>query len=337
MKRYFLMSVLWVSSALAQDRLPIIDMHLHAEGVSSFGGPMTVCTNEQDLHFPGIDPRIPITGERLKNCDAPLPSAGTDAELIAGTIGMLDRYNIFGVMSGTLQELDQWQAASPKRIIPAMNFNPFNSSRQSPAEFRQLFHDGKFQVFAEVGPQYQGRLATDDALDHYFALAEELDIPIGFHLGEGPVGGPHRSFSSGYRAAITSPLQLEEVLIKYPKLRIYVMHYGSPLVEDMIALLYSHPQVYVDIAQNNWGFPRPHFYRQLKMLVDAGFQKRIMFGSDQMIWPETIRIAIETIEAAEFLSEEQKRDIFYNNAARFLRLSDEQIAAHRGQTEMPQK
>ncbi len=337
MNRYFLISVLWISSALAQDRLPIIDMHLHAEGVASFGGPMAVCTNEQNLHFPGIDPRIPITGERLKTCDAPLPSAATDAELIADTIGMLDRYNIFGVMSGTLQELDQWQAASPKRIIPAMNFNPFNSSKQSPAEFRQLFHDGKFQVFAEVAPQYQGRLATDDGLDHYFALAEELDIPIGFHLGEGPVGGPHRSFSSGYRAALTSPLQLEEVLVKYPRLRIYVMHYGSPLVEDMIALLYSHPQVYVDVAQNNWGFPRVHFYRQLKMLIDAGFQTRIMFGSDQMIWPETIRIAIETVEAAEFLSEEQKRDIFYNNAARFLRLSDEQIAAHHGQAEMPRR
>ena len=67
------------------------------------------------------------------------------------------------------------------------------------------------------------------------------------------------------------------------------------------------------------------------MLVDAGFQKRIMFGSDQMIWPETIRIAIETVEDAEFLSSEQKRDIFYNNAARFLRLSDEQINAHHSQ------
>jgi uncharacterized protein len=47
-----------------------------------------------------------------------------------------------------------------------------------------------------------------------------------------------------------------------------------------------------------------------------------MFGSDEMVWPETIRVAIESIESADFLSEEQKRDIFYNNAARFLRLDD---------------
>ena len=50
-----------------------------------------------------------------------------------------------------------------------------------------------------------------------------------------------------------------------------------------------------------------------------------MFGSDQMIWPEAIEIAIESIETAEFLTEDQKRDIFYNNAARFLRLTDDQI------------
>ena len=39
----------------------------------------------------------------------------------------------------------------------------------------------------------------------------------------------------------------------------------------MIALLYSHGRVYVDVAENDRGFPRPHFYAQLKRLVDAGF------------------------------------------------------------------
>jgi predicted TIM-barrel fold metal-dependent hydrolase len=47
-----------------------------------------------------------------------------------------------------------------------------------------------------------------------------------------------------------------------------------------------------------------------------------MFGSDQMVWPEKIGAAVEAIEQAPFLTDEQKRDIFYNNAARFLRLDD---------------
>ena len=45
-----------------------------------------------------------------------------------------------------------------------------------------------------------------------------------------------------------------------------------------------------------------------------------MFGSDQMRWPEKIGEGIEAIQQAPFLTAEQKRDIFYNNAVRFLRL-----------------
>jgi predicted TIM-barrel fold metal-dependent hydrolase len=47
-----------------------------------------------------------------------------------------------------------------------------------------------------------------------------------------------------------------------------------------------------------------------------------MFGSDQMVWPEAIGMAIEGIESAKFLSKEEKRDIFYNNASRFLKLKE---------------
>ena len=39
-----------------------------------------------------------------------------------------------------------------------------------------------------------------------------------------------------------------------------------------------------------------------------------------MQWPDAIGMAIEVIESVKFLTEEQRRDIFYNNAARFLRL-----------------
>ena len=54
--------------------------------------------------------------------------------------------------------------------------------------------------------------------------------------------------------------------------------------------------------------------------IDAGLGERLMFGSDRMAWPETIGMAIEAIESAEFLTAEQKRDVFYNNAVRFLKL-----------------
>ena len=51
------------------------------------------------------------------------------------------------------------------------------------------------------------------------------------------------------------------------------------------ALLFSHPQVYVDISMIVYAEPRPAFYRYLQGIVEAGYGDRVMFGSDLMIWP----------------------------------------------------
>ena len=68
--------------------------------------------------------------------------------------------------------------------------------------------------------------------------------------------------------------------------------------------------------------PRSAFYDHLEGLVRAGLGKRLMFGSDQMRWPQKIGEGIEAIRHAPFLTAEQKRDILFNNAARFLRLDE---------------
>lgn len=47
-------------------------------------------------------------------------------------------------------------------------------------------------------------------------------------------------------------------------------------------------------------------------------------------WPEAIEVAIESIETAPFLSRGQRRDSLDNNAAGFLRLSEDRIARHHG-------
>ncbi len=82
-------------------------------------------------------------------------------------------------------------------------------------------------------------------------------------------------------------------------------------------MMYQYPQLYADVSTITWVIPRVVFYDYLEALVRAGLGKRLMFGSDQMRWPEKIG---EAIKQAPFLSEEQKRDILYNNAVRFLRL-----------------
>ena len=58
--------------------------------------------------------------------------------------------------------------------------------------------------------------------------------------------------------------------------------------------------------------------------MDAGFEDRVMFGTDQLLWPKLMATSISVIQNAQYLTPQQKRDILYNNAARFLRLDTAQ-------------
>jgi predicted TIM-barrel fold metal-dependent hydrolase len=165
---------------------------------------------------------------------------------------------------------------------------------------------------------------VDSRLEPYWQLAEEFDIPVGLHMGPGPAGAAYESSpvpfkSPEFRMAFGDPIVLEEVLLRHKRLRLFVMHAGWPRFESMAALLYAHPNVYVDIAALSAEriVPRAGYYRHLRALVESGFAKRIMFGSD---FPDQIGPGIEAILAADFLTAEQKTDILCNNAARFLRL-----------------
>jgi len=313
--------------AHAQQRLPIIDMHLHAYTADGNGPPPLGLCVPILPYVPPLDPNREVFSAVAKDppCPDPIWSPMTDEAVMEETIAILERRNIIGVLSGPPERVLRWSEAAPGRFIPSVEFQ-LGRDEPSLASLRRLFEDGPFAVLGEVSNQYAGVAPDDERMEPYWALAEELDIPVAIHMGEGPPGAAY--LIPTYRARLTSPYLLEEVLIRHPRLRVSVMHYGSPLINEMVAMLGAYPQLYVDIGGIQWFYPRAYFYKQLRELIDAGFGKRVMFGSDQMNWPEVIEPAIAVIDEAPFLSEEQKRDIFYNNAARFLRLSEEEIAKH---------
>ena len=146
----------------------------------------------------------------------------------------------------------------------------------------------------------------------------------------GPPGAPYFQGLGNYRARLHSPLELEEALVRHPKLRVYIMHAGWPMLDDLLAVLWTHPQVNVEVGAICFALSRKEFHRYLERIVDSGFGSRVMFGSDQMNWPGVIEYGIEAIESATFLTPTQKRDILYNNAARFLRFTPDEIARHHG-------
>ena len=318
-------------SGQAKHPLPVIDMHLHALGANDQGpAPIQVGTPFRDLgiHDPKNDYRKVFMNALKTNAWASqsVSSPTTDDSLKDLTIKALQENNVYAVTSGELQVVRQWKKEAPDRIINSIywDFNMAAARGLTVDSLEKLFTSGEFKVFGEIAIQYEGISPSDTAFEPYLALAEKLDIPMGIHIGNGPPGAPYIG-STRYRAKSHSALVLEEALLRHPRLRVYAMHAGWPMLDDMMATLYTHPQLYVDLGAICYMIPKKEFYFYLERLVNAGFGKRIMFGSDNMVWPATIRIGIETINKAKFLSESQKRDILFNNAVRFLRLTDEQV------------
>lgn len=317
-------------SVAAQEAMPVLDMHLHAAVADAQGPPpVGICTPIGV--FPTATPPKPYGAtflDFLKSppCADPMWSPETDEALMLETIQVMEEHNVYGVLSGTTSRVISWSTAAPGRFIRGLGFT--TGSGISPDSLRALHAAGLVQVLAEVTNQYQGLAPDDPSMEPFWTLAEELDLPVGIHIGPGPPGAPYLGWPN-YRAGLHSPLALEDVLVRHPNLRVYVMHAGFPMLDDILALLYVHPQVHVGVGVIVWGQPRAAFYRFLQGIIDAGFEDRVLFGSDQMVWPEAIARSIRVIEEAPFLTASQERKILYDNAARFLNLTQEQVARHR--------
>ena len=301
-----LLSIASLATAQNSYNGPIIDMHLHA---------LTVQPDKDYRYFwLPADIQPPESTEQVMNA----------------TFAEMKRLNIVkGWASGPLRTVSAWKEALPDTILAAPIYSSLTGIWSLPdvETLRQEYESENLDGLGELVAQMTGLTQSDPYFDPYYDLAEEFDIPASIHAGFPPPGWAY-SHSPLTRASLGSPFGVEDALISHRDLRVFIAHGGYPFLEETIALLHAHPQVYVDISEINWLIPREEFHEYLRRLMISGFGKRLMFGSDQMRWPSAIERSIEAIDSAPFLSDQDKQDIFYDNAARFLRLSEEEIAKH---------
>ncbi len=293
--------------AYSQTSMPVIDVHLHA--------------------YESIPPNFKASWAGEPNARE-LSSPEDAQEHLRMVIQEMKRHNIkLAITSSTsLEALENWTSEAPGLFLTGIQTNK-GRPILSPDSLKLYHENDRVHILGELGLQYHGLAPDDPIMEQYYQVAEEYGIPVCLHTGLGPPGGPH-SFAPKFRTTLGKPTLFETVLVRHPNLKAFLAHAGYPYIQETIAMMYIYPELYADLGVLAWALPKKAFYATLKQLMDAGFGKRIMFGSDQMLWPGAISIAIETINEAPFLSESERRDILYNNAARFLELSEETITKH---------
>jgi hypothetical protein len=234
------------------------------------------------------------------------------------TIEQMNKQHIeYAVVSGSIASVERYVKADA-RFIPGYA----DDEQLIPLpQFEQLIKEGKLKVFGEVCAVYYGRTLNDSVYAPYLALCEKYDIPVAYHTGGGP---PMTAFHGNpkFRIAYGNPLLVEDVLVHYPKLRIYLMHGGEVFYESTIRMMQMYTNLYIDLGVLLWVDPFINEYaiKLLKLAKQANVLDRVMFGSDQMVWPGAITKSVDFLNAQSYLTKQEKRMILYENGKRFLKI-----------------
>ena len=284
----------------APSQTKIIDMHIHSYSNKDFGE------------------REPATDHYGTK-----GAANAESHRIA-TFAAFRKFNIVkAVVSGNPESVENWASKDSAHIVirGILMFTP-NDYGMDTAKFEQMVKNKEIEVFGETAPYYGGTTISDSIWQPYLRICEKYDIPVAVHTGGGDPGGTY-SWSPKARLRLADPYWMEDVLVQYPRLRIYMMHAGGEdWPEHAIRLMAYYPQLYTDLAVLLWVEPNTQRYVKefLRNAKEAGYLDRIMFGSDQMVWPYAIGKSIQFLNSLTFLTRKEKDDIFYNNAAGFLKL-----------------
>jgi len=191
------------------------------------------------------------------------------------------------------------------RLIPFASINPYTISRPT-EELERLVRDHSFRGL-KLYPTYQHYYPNDSMIYPLYAKAQELGIPVMLHIGS--------SVFVGSRLKYGDPIYLDDVAVDFSELILIQCHSGRPFWYDKaFGLARIHENVYMEIS----GLPPQmllNYFPELERIAE-----KVIYGSD---WPgvPTIKENIQALKGLT-ISEDSKRKILGENAARLLGITD---------------
>lgn len=153
-------------------------------------------------------------------------------------------------------------------------------------------------------------LAPDHARWYpFYAKCAELDIPVQMQVGQSLIYTPEQRLRS-----VGRPITLDAVACDFPELKLVGIHVGIPWTEEMIAMAWKHPNVYIGSDAHSpryWPAAFVHY-------INSYGQDKVLFGTDFPVLDfERTRKEIEALE----LKEGPKRKLLRDNALRIYKLT----------------
>ena len=155
---------------------------------------------------------------------------------------------------------------------------------------------------------YEHYYPYDKRYQRVYDLCIEHDVPVMIHTGD--------TFSSKGKLKYSHPLNIDEIAVDNPELKIIICHIGNPWIQDCEEIIYKNKNAYADISGLVLGEFSHYFEDYMvdkvrEFLNYAGEPRYLLYGSD---WPLSSMDSYLNFAAKLELTQHSRELLMFRNA-----------------------
>lgn len=188
-----------------------------------------------------------------------------------------------------------------------------NHTKEDLQNYRKWIKDGTVMGM-KIYPGYEHYYPYDERYRPVFEICIEYEIPLMIHTGD--------TFLEKGKLKFSHPLNIDELAVDNPELKIVMCHLGNPWIEDCQEIVYKNDNVYADISGFSVG-KFDHFFERMMVekvaeLIDyAGEPRYLLYGTD---WPISDMNSYLNFVARLKLKPKYREELMYKNAKRLFKI-----------------
>lgn len=278
-----------------------IDMHVHLPTGSFLNGAIKPYRLAAEKFFRST----------VRECEMDEVARMYEGMDIVGVLLAWDAETATGLPPLANDEVSDIVKKYPGRFIGFASVDPWKGRRAIDEMERAITELG--MSGAKFHPGIQAFYPNDTRFYPLYEKITNLKVPALFHTGTNGLGAGMPG-GMGIKMDYTRPIYLDTVAADFPELTIIGAHPAWPWHEEMLAIIGHKSNVFMDLS--GW-LPR-YIPKAIMEEARKRLQDRILFGSDYpFILPDRWLTDFDSLEG---FSDEVKRKILYENAARILKL-----------------
>ena len=158
----------------------------------------------------------------------------------------------------------------------------------------------------KIHPDFQSASVLDPRFLRIFELCEKRGLPVLCHCGDD-------------RYAYSNPVQIKEILNRFPDLVLIGAHFGGWTVwKGAVAELFDQKKLYVDCSSSLYALGRAEATAFIRFFG----AERVLFGVDYPMWSPS-----EEVERFNnlFLTTEEREQVLWKNAASLFGIQENEL------------